>query len=201
MRLRSILRARPDLLLIEDDHAGRVAGAPYITLVDASRERWAVVRSVSKSLGPDLRVATVAGDEQTISVLERRQTIGCRWVSHVLQSLVAALWRDRATQRKLTLAARTYTRRRNALIGALAAHGIESHGKSGLNVWIPVADESAVMQALFQRGWAVHAGQSYRINSPPAIRVTVAALTPTDAKRLAADLAATAVGHRRTLAA
>src|SRR5438067_1113181 len=136
-KLRTILRQRPEMLLIEDDHAGRVAGAPYVTLVELSRQRWAVVRSVSKFFGPDLRVAIVTGDEQSITALERRQTIGMRWVSHILQALVAAMWRDRAVQRQLALAEKTYTARRRALLRALAAHGIEAHGKSGLNVWIP----------------------------------------------------------------
>ncbi len=200
-RLRMILRNRPDLLLIEDDHAGPVAGAPYVTLVEPSRPRWAVVRSVSKSLGPDLRVAIVTGDQETIGALERRQTIGMRWVSHILQALVASLWSDRAVRRQLALAEKTYAARRQALLGALAAHGIEAHGKSGLNIWIPVADESAVAQPLFQRGWAVHAGESYRIATAPAIRVTVAALTPADAKRFARDLAASVASRGRTAAA
>src|SRR5262249_28235576 len=77
-RLRAILRTRPELLLVEDDHAGRIAGAPYVTLVEPSRGRWAVVRSVSKPLGPDLRLAMIAGDAETIAALERRQTIGIR---------------------------------------------------------------------------------------------------------------------------
>jgi DNA-binding transcriptional MocR family regulator len=199
-KLRTILRQRPEMLLIEDDHAGRVAGAPYVTLVEPSRQRWAVARSVSKFFGPDLRVGIVTGDEQSIAALERRQTIGMRWVSHILQALVAAMWRDRAVQRQLALAEKTYTARRRALLRALAAHGIEAHGKSGLNVWIPVNDESATVQALFQSGWAVHAGESYRIASGPAIRVTIAALSPSDAKKFAKDLASIMAARRRSAA-
>jgi DNA-binding transcriptional MocR family regulator len=199
-KLRTILRQRPEMLLIEDDHAGRVAGAPYVTLVEPSRQRWAVARSVSKFFGPDLRVGIVTGDEQSIAALERRQTIGMRWVSHILQALVAAMWRDRAVQRQLALAEKTYTARRRALLRALEAHGIEAHGKSGLNVWIPVNDESATVQALFQSGWAVHAGESYRIASGPAIRVTIATLSPADAKRFAADLASIMTARRRSAA-
>ena len=197
-KLRTILRQRPEMLLIEDDHAGRIAGAPYVTLVEPSRQRWAVVRSVSKFFGPDLRVAIMTGDEQSITALERRQTIGMRWVSHILQSLVAAMWRDRAVQRQLALAEKTYTARRRALLRALAANGIEAHGKSGLNVWIPVSDESATVQALFQAGWAVHAGESYRVASAPAIRVTIATLS--DAKRFAADLAEILTARKRSAA-
>ena len=199
-RLRTILRQRPEMLLIEDDHAGRVAGAPYVTLVEPSRQRWAVVRSVSKFFGPDLRVAIMTGDAESITALERRQTIGMRWVSHILQGLVAAMWRDRAVQRQLALAEKTYSTRRRALLRALAAHGIDAHGKSGLNVWIPVNDESATVQALFQAGWAVHAGESYRIASAPAIRVTIATLSPADAKRFAADLAEILNARRRSAA-
>jgi DNA-binding transcriptional MocR family regulator len=200
-RLRAILSNRPELLLIEDDHAGRVAGAPYVTLVESSRARFAVLRSVSKPLGPDLRLALLAGDAQTVLALERRQTIGIRWVSHILQTLVAALLRDRVVQRQLAVAEKTYAARRQGFLRALAAHGINAHGKSGLNVWIPVADESAVIQSLFQAGWAVHAGESYRVASGPAIRVTIASLTPADAKRLARDVAASIAIRGRSLAA
>jgi DNA-binding transcriptional MocR family regulator len=187
--LRALLEKRRDILLIEDDHAGPVAGAPYVTLIDPAHERWVVVRSVSKSLGPDLRVALMAGDAQTIARVAGRQTLGIRWVSHILQKQVVALWRDQRVRATLAAAARAYAERRDALLRELAAHGIPAHGASGLNVWIPLAEEAAVAQALFQRGWAVNAGERYRIASPPAIRVTVAALTPRDAKRFAADLA------------
>jgi DNA-binding transcriptional MocR family regulator len=188
-QLRAMLKQRPDLLIIEDDHAGPIAGAPYVTLVDAGRERWAVVRSVSKSLGPDLRVAIMAGDARTVARVEGRQTLGIRWVSHILQRLVVELWRAKNVHKQLIRAERTYTQRRAALIGALKAHNIDAHGSSGLNVWIPLPEESAVIQSLFQRGWAVAAGERYRIKTPPAIRVTTASLDAADANRFAKDLA------------
>jgi DNA-binding transcriptional MocR family regulator len=160
-----------------------------VTLVSPARARWAVVRSVSKFLGPDLRVGLMTGDAQTVARVAGRQTLGIRWVSHILQRRVAELLRDTTTRARLARAERAYAERRNALLRELRARGIDGHGVSGLNVWIPLAEEAAVVQALFQRGWAVNAGERYRIASPPAIRVTVAALSPRDAARFADDLA------------
>ncbi len=187
--LRQVLAAFPECVLIEDDHAGPVAGAPAFTL-SAGRARWATVRSVSKSLGPDLRVSAMAGDALTVARVQGRQSLGPRWVSHILQDLVARVWADPKTAARLKAAADTYTHRRHALMEALAEFGIEAHGRSGLNVWIPVAEEARVTNAMAEKGWAIRAGECYRIKSPPGIRVTVSTLTPDDARRFAADLAA-----------
>ncbi|HSP14715.1 MAG TPA: aminotransferase class I/II-fold pyridoxal phosphate-dependent enzyme [Thermoanaerobaculia bacterium] len=188
-QLRSLIAQHPDLFVVEDDHAGPVAGADYHTLLTHKHHRWAVVRSVSKSLGPDLRVAFVAADALTVARIESRQTLGIRWVSHILQRLVAQLIKDRATGRLLDRAATTYAGRRNALLEELAQRGIEAHGVSGLNVWIRVHDESSAVRGLLDSGWAVNAGERYRIESDPAIRVTIATLEPAEARRFAADLA------------
>jgi DNA-binding transcriptional MocR family regulator len=131
----------------------------------------------------------MAGDARTIARVEGRQTLGIRWVSHILQRLVVALWNDKRVQKQLARAKRTYAQRRGALLDALRTRGIEAHGTSGLNIWIPLSEESAVVQALFQRGWAVAAGERYRIKTPPAIRVTVASLEASDASTFADDLA------------
>ncbi len=186
--LRHVLSAFPDAVLIEDDHAGPVSGAPAITL-STGRVHWATVRSVSKSLGPDLRVSVMAGDALTVARVQGRQSLGPRWVSHILQDLVAMMWADSATPTILQKAADAYAYRRRALIEALAQHGIEARGRSGLNVWVPVAEEAGVVNAMASKGWAIRAGECYRIKSAPGIRVTVSTLPPEDTRQFAADLA------------
>jgi DNA-binding transcriptional MocR family regulator len=190
--LGQILAARPNVLVVEDDHAGPISGVPSCTLrsSDPNRARWAVVRSVSKSLGPDIRLGLLAADRTTAARVSGRQAAGPGWVSYILQRLVVSLWSDSGTNGLLERAASTYSARRQALIEDLAGHGIAAWGRSGFNVWIEVPEEEPVVRALAGAGWGVAAGERYRIKSPPAIRITAATLEPEDARRLAADLAA-----------
>jgi DNA-binding transcriptional MocR family regulator len=188
--VRRILRGFPEMLLIENDHAAPVAGARFQTLRADSRSRWAVIRSTSKFLGPDLRVALMAGDELTVGRVQGRQALGARWVSHILQQLALTLWSDPASGRRLARAGEIYAQRRLAALAALREHGIEARGASGFNIWIPLRDEARVVRALAERGWAVAAGERFRIRSAPGIRVTISTLQPADAGRFAGDLAA-----------
>jgi DNA-binding transcriptional MocR family regulator len=189
--LRALLRRFPHVLLLEDDHACDIVERPGASLCEAPRTaHWAQVRTVSKSLGPDLRLAVVTGDATTVARVEGRRLIGAGWVSHLLQQLVISLWGDPATDALLAAAATTYTARRQALIAALDAHGIAAHGRSGLNVWIPVAHEDATVASLLERGWGVLAGERFRFASERAIRVTTSTLQPAEADRFAADLKA-----------
>jgi len=189
-QLRRVLERHPGALVIEDDYAGPVSGARLVTLSDPSRQRWACVRSVTKWLGPDLRLALLAGDELTVARVSGRQALGTRWVSRILQRAALAVWSDPSSGRRLARAADAYAGRRAALIKALAEHGIAAHGRSGFNVWVPVGDEAAVVDALAERGWAVAAGSRFRLRAAPGVRVTASALSPAEARRFAADMAA-----------
>jgi DNA-binding transcriptional MocR family regulator len=155
------------------------------------------VRSVAKALGPDLRLAVLAGDRSTLARVEGRQQCGPGWVSHILQRLVLELWRDGDVRALVDRAAATYAARRESLLEALRQRSLPAHGASGLNVWVPVEDETRVVGTLLQRGWVVAPGAPFRLGAdPPAIRVTVATLQPHEAPRLADDLAGALIGTR-----
>ncbi len=185
--LRELLGQHPDVVVIEDDYLAAVAGAPYVPLHEASG-RWGVIRSLSKVLGPDLRIALMAGDALTISRVEGRQLLGPGWVSHLLQQTAAQLWAGTGTRKLLARAGHAYDERRAALLGALAGYGITAWGSTGLGVWVPVAEEAAAAQQLLERGWAVSPGERYRFRTPPGIRITTATLQPDDARELAAAI-------------
>ena len=186
--LRQVLAQHEDVLVVEDDHAGLIAREPAYR-VGGEGARWVTVRSVSKALGADLRLALLAGDRATVARVEGRQLLGTGWVSQILQELVAALWRDTAVAERLEHAARVYDARRALLLDALAERGIAAYGASGLNVWIPVVEETATIAGLLQRGWAATAGERWRLRAGPAVRITTSALHGEEAEALAADLA------------
>ena len=186
------LLAAAGTFVIEDDHAAAIAGVEVETLVGAGDGPWAVIRSTSKSLDPDLRVAVLTGDPTTVDRLQRRQAVGPGWVSILLQRTVATLWTDPASIEKVETARRTYAERRCALIGALAERDIDAHGRSGLNVWVPVREESGAVERLLRAGWAVSPGERYRLRSGPGLRITTARLpvarTPMLAEAISAAL-------------
>jgi DNA-binding transcriptional MocR family regulator len=188
--LQDLLGRRPDLLLIEDDHASVVAGAPYASMIASSWSRWAVVRAMSKVLDPDLRLAIVAGDETTVARVEGRQALGPRWVSHILQATTAELLLDPAFEVVSARARAAYGARRQALIAALGDRGVAGHGESGLNVWVPVTEEAPVVRGLLDAGWLVTSGERFRFSTPPGIRVTTATLQEQEAPAVAEVIAA-----------
>jgi DNA-binding transcriptional MocR family regulator len=188
--LRSVLREHPETLLIDDDHGHGIVDLPLHPLAGVTRS-WAFVRSVAKAYGPDLRLAVLTGDPVTVDRVRGRQRLGPGWVSRITQRAVVRLWADGAVDP--TSVAAAYGRCRDLLIGALAERGIEAHGRSGLNVWIPVPDETGAVARLLHAGWAVAPGARFRMNAPPGIRITVSTLTEPETAPLA-DAVAAAIG-------
>ena len=177
-------------LVVEDDHGGEASGVPLAALAGVGAH-WVVVQSLSKSWGPDLRIAAMFGDPVTVRQVSGRLRLGPGWVSRILQHTAWALLTDDRARATVAAAARDLTGRRDDLVRGLAEDGIAARGRSGLNVWVPVGDETVVVAGLLARGWGVAPGARYRLDSPPGIRVTAAAVPhPAMARRFAADLAA-----------
>ncbi|MEU0947506.1 aminotransferase class I/II-fold pyridoxal phosphate-dependent enzyme [Streptomyces canus] len=195
--LAELLDGDPKILVIENDHAGLIAGQPHHTVIEG-RQRWVVIKSVSKTLGPDLRVAFVAGDRMTISRVEGRQRLGAGWVSHILQHMVLQLSDDPNVSELIAAARRTYTQRREGLLAELAARGVAASGRSGLNIIIPVPEEAAALRQMQELGWVLRAGEPHRLTTPPFLRVTTSTLEPAQAADLADAMARTLHPGRRS---
>ncbi|MFF4507727.1 aminotransferase class I/II-fold pyridoxal phosphate-dependent enzyme [Streptomyces sp. NPDC001401] len=184
--LRAVLREHPEILLIEDDHGHGIVDLPLHPLAGTTRH-WAFVRSVAKAYGPDLRLAVLTGDTTTVDRVSGRHRLGPGWVSRLTQRAVVRLWADDALDTRAVAAA--YRTRRDLLIDALAQRDVEAHGRTGLNVWIPVPDETAAVSRLLHAGWAVAPGARFRMSAPPGIRITVATLKPEEVAPLAEAVA------------
>ncbi|EXU87700.1 aminotransferase class I/II-fold pyridoxal phosphate-dependent enzyme [Streptomyces noursei] len=190
--LRALLARHPAVLLIEDDHGHGIVDLPLHPLSGVT-DHWVLIRSTAKAYGPDLRLAALTGDSVTIDRVRGRQRLGPGWVSHLIQHAVVHLWRTAAIDPKAVAGA--YGERRDALMSALAERGVPARGRSGMNVWVPVPDETTAVALLVHAGWAVAPGARFRMQSPQGIRITVSGLTAADINSLA-DAVAEAMGVR-----
>lgn len=184
--LRRVLSAHPGVLLIEDDHGHGIVAQSLHPLAGGT-DHWVLIRSVAKAYGPDLRIAAFTGDAETVDRVLGRQRLGPGWVSRLLQGVVAQLWTTDAVD--AAAVARAYGKRRDGLVRALARRGVEAHGRGGMNVWVPVSDETGAVTGLLATGWAVAPGARFRMDTGPAVRLTVSGLAAADIEPLAEAVA------------
>ncbi|MCW2538288.1 MAG: GntR family transcriptional regulator [Frankiales bacterium] len=185
--------ADADALAIEDDSAGAMSSAPPISLGRWVPDRVLHVTSFSKSHGPDLRLAALSGPRPLIDAITERRHLGQGWTSRLLQSLLVDLLTNPVAIREVENARRVYAERRTAMVAALAAHGVPIAGSDGLNIWLPVRDESAALVRLASRGIGVAAGSPFMVlpGGQAHLRVTVG-LVADQHEHIAAELAAAA---------
>lgn len=192
--LRAVLAAHPYVLVIEDDHFSLLSSRPYQSLIPEGHRRWALIRSVSKFLGPDMGLAITASDPDTADRLARRLNPGSTWVSHLLQRLSHALLTDPIAVDTVAAASAHYAERNAAAAAALTAHGVPVSPGDGLSLWVPVpAAAREVSQQLMRRGWLARPGDAFALDDPAAarhLRLTVHDLSDAELARLASDLTA-----------
>ena len=182
--LREVLARHPQVLVIEDDHFWALSGAAYHRVTPAEMPRWALVRSVAKFLGPDLRLAIVAADEDTTDRLHARLGPATTWVSHLLQHAVAGMLADPRIEQLRQTARGAYAERAALLVNALRI--APAITPDGLNVWIETA---ATADALAARGWRVRPAADFAVGRTiDAVRVTTSTLTAEQAEAFATDL-------------
>nr|WP_064569322.1 aminotransferase class I/II-fold pyridoxal phosphate-dependent enzyme [Gordonia sp. LAM0048] len=196
--LRTLLERYPEVLVIEDDHFSLLSVYDYRRVIPDNSRHWAVVRSVAKFLGPDLRVALVDADPTTAAALDARLRSGRPWVSHLLQTTAAHLLTDPATTELIATARDEYARRTGFLIDALTSAGVASTlgPPDGINTWVDLPREvpaETVSTELARRGWAVQPGTIFAVDSATprnGLRVTTSRLDRAAAETFTAALAA-----------
>ncbi|WP_102795876.1 aminotransferase class I/II-fold pyridoxal phosphate-dependent enzyme [Bowmanella denitrificans] len=190
--LQVVLAEYPNVLVMVDDHFALMAESEYHSVIPATTQNWAIFRSVSKGFGPDLRLAIIAADKDTVARFNTRLAPGMSWVSRVLQAMVLTCLTDQAVQDKLADTKLQCARQRNFLLDALAAYGVACPMTiDGLNVWVPVTGNSqAAAYELSRKGWLVRPGTSFDINQESqGLRVSIPNLEQDIAQRFARDLA------------
>lgn len=199
--LRDVLGDHPFVLIIEDDHFSALARTELHSVIGPQHRRWAVIRSVSKFLGPDMCLAVTASDPDTADALATRLTPGTTWVSHLLQRLTHALMTDEQVLAGIEGARTHYADRNTAFADRLAARGLPAEVRDGLNLWVPLGAPAAEVSAgLMRRGWLARTGDEFVLDGEASthLRLTVHQLDDADADQLADDLSAavTTAGSR-----
>lgn len=135
------------------------------------------IHSFSKTHGPDLRIAALAGPEELIATIVDRRQLGPGWTSRLTQRLLAEMLGDANVEKSVRNAIDTYTQRRQALYDALVTRGLNVQPSTGLNLWVPVRDEQRTTVALAAVGIGVAPGHPFQVDaSKPHVRLTISSL-------------------------
>ncbi|MGO8185575.1 aminotransferase-like domain-containing protein [Rhizobium leguminosarum] len=166
-----------DTLIIEDDGVGDVSAAPPQSLGDRFAERTIHILSLSKSLGPDLRLAVLSSSAPIVDQIQSYRSFSAGWTSRILQGAAAWLLRDPATWQLIAEAREIYQQRRDALADALSEREIAIPPGQGLCLWVPVVSEPFAMVTLAARNIAVNPGSKFSVLPSSHIRVATSTLS------------------------
>jgi GntR family transcriptional regulator/MocR family aminotransferase len=138
-----VLAEHPEVLAVEDDQFADVAATRPGSLLgeEGVGDRVIYIRSFSKSIGPDLRIAMAAARPRLRALLAEAKSFADGWTSRLLQKTLAAALDDDELPHLLAHAREAYRQRRLQAAGALNAvlreHGGWTwYGPDGLNLWV-----------------------------------------------------------------
>lgn len=183
----AVLAARPRVLVVEDDPLAGITAAPCGSLRSDERlaEHVVHIRSFSKYLGPDLRVAVAVCDDELRAALSEEKSFDDGWTSRLAQKTLAHTLASSAGV--LAHARDAYAARRAAAAEAIHQRiapegGAASAGADGLHVWVRLPsgyDAQDVLSRTAARGFLAAPGEPFfvRPGHQGAIRLNAGAAT------------------------
>lgn len=186
-------------ILVEDDHCGAVSTAEITSLARWIPERVVRIQSFSKSHGPDLRLAAMGAPREIMHRMEIDRRLGGGWESMILQRVLHQLLTAPESIHAIGHARRTYKLRHDLLAAECRAHGLQTYGSDGLNLWVRVDNETRAMRRLAAEDIGVAPGSPLTWDSPSHehVRITTGQMPETEAPRIAALLAGAASAESR----
>jgi GntR family transcriptional regulator / MocR family aminotransferase len=155
--LADVIASYPGVVVIEDDHfAGITTTRPGSLLADGRIEdRVVYIRSFSKSLAPDLRIAVAVARPRFRSLLAEAKSFADGWTSRIAQRTLAHALADKELDVLLETAAAAYAQRRIAaardLHNAFAPLGGGAwSGADGVNIWVQLPSGTDSIQVIEQ---------------------------------------------------
>lgn len=169
--LAAVVAEHPRLIVVEDDPFADVSMSRPGSLLNDERiaDRIVYVRSFSKSIAPDLRIALAAARPRLRALLAEAKSFGDGWTSRLLQRTLAVALADLELAPLLAVARDAYrdrrTRAAEALNRGLSEHGGRTWtGADGLNLWVhlpPGLDAADVVERAAAAGVRVAPGEPF----------------------------------------
>jgi GntR family transcriptional regulator/MocR family aminotransferase len=171
--LSDVLKAHPDAIVVEDDQVAGIAAAKPGTLLSIPEleNRVLYVRSFSKSIAPDLRMAAAVARPFIREPLSEAKTFADGWSSRLLQRVLAKTLRTDEVNVALKKARDAYRDRRQSACAALnqivapRGGGCWS-GSDGVNVWVrlpPGVDSKHIQERSAAAGVRIADGEPFFI--------------------------------------
>ncbi len=171
--LAAVVADHSDVIVVEDDQFADIAGTRPGSLLneEAVCDRVIYIRSFSKSIAPDLRVAAAVARPRLRAMLVESKSFSDGWTSRLLQRVLAATLSDEELPILLQQAQEAYAQRRQQAAGALntaldAYGGRAWRGSDGLNLWVhlpPGRDATEVAERAAGAGVRVAPGEPFFI--------------------------------------
>jgi DNA-binding transcriptional MocR family regulator len=171
--LADVLKAHPDAIVVEDDQVAGIATTKPGTLLSIPEleNRVLHVRSFSKSIAPDLRMATAVARPFIREPLSEAKTFADGWSSRMLQRVLARTLQTDEVHEALKKARDAYRDRRQGACAALnqivapRGGGCWS-GSDGVNVWVrlpPGVDSKHIQERSAAAGVRIADGEPFFI--------------------------------------
>jgi GntR family transcriptional regulator/MocR family aminotransferase len=169
--LANVLRAHPHAVVVEDDQVADIATTRPGTLLSFPEleSRTLYVRSFSKSIAPDLRMAIAVARPMLREAVAEAKAFADGWSSRLLQRVLARTLESEDVVAALQRARDAYRQRRQSAVAALnrivAPRGGGSwSGPDGVNVWLhlpPGVDSKDVLERSAELGVRVADGEPF----------------------------------------